>query len=73
MKLSIQKFLYLMVYIPELTIYRLASQTKTDMSTIKDMKINYFAMLNCLYVESIRGYKSGGFGKILEVDEALVV
>ena len=43
------------------------------MSTIKDMKKNYFAMLNCLYVESIRGYKSGGFGKILEVDEALVV
>ena len=40
---------------------------------MQDMKKNLFALLNCLYVKSIEGYKAGGFGKILEVDEALRV
>ena len=35
------------------------------------MKKNYFALLNCLYVSSIENYKAEGFGRILEVDEAL--
>ena len=35
------------------------------------MKKNYFALLHCLFVSSIKDYKAGGFGRILEVDEAL--
>ena len=29
-------------------------------------------MLYCLFVTSIEDYKAGGFGRIIEVDEALV-
>ena len=40
--------------------------------TICDQKKNLFALLHMLYEEGIVGVKMGGFGDIIEVDEALL-
>ena len=42
------------------------------MHIVKDTKKSLFALLECVYVKSIVGLKSGGFKRIVEVDEVLL-
>ena len=60
-----------MTYLPEQTVTRIAVATGVNESTIKDMKLNFFALLDSVYNKSIVGTQAGGFGRIVEVDEAL--